>query len=792
MNRESVPFIGCLAVGWLFATNVVNSPRSDAAEVTAVGRVTPRILSIEIHEGRVRLGPMRSYDRRDGDRVRGDGSKRRLVRGGSAVGFLVGDVDRGTAHVRFDDGFEGPKLDAVALSDPKTWSVSIDGRSLSPTAVHRRTSVADVSDINGGPAEVAFDHRCFLAFDDDLKDGSVEVVCNAPAAVRWTGQLKRTTTSPAVHVSLLGYETDQVPKRAVVGCWMGDGGAIDYRQAFDELPRFAVVNRDGEAVHGGRLTLRREVDQPSDHRGLRTLPDGSEINTAGTPTFEARFDEVTTAGRYRVLVEGVGASREFDIRDGVYRTLLDAAMESLRHHRWGVDDELRLSDGTTLPRPAAVPRWHGEGGVDVIRTAADYRNGNFDEFAEKAIGPWRPDAGGSPAAAGSVVGGYMDAGDYDRNYSHHVVGYLLSDLAMRVGESDRALAEQLIDAARWNVDLWVRMIGDDGGVPSAVEYAEHPIRPEPSWLNSQPLYVCAPSTASNEEFIAGTARTAMAMNELGIEPEAAAEYLRACRSAHRWLSPVDGTGGDGGAIDRRMKTLAELHAATGDGSVAAELRRVVERRLEKDWMIVQPDGMTALATMLESDDPASLLGKELAARAENVLRHSIELAYLEGGYRRCPYGSLKHGWMGVSYGGATFPDKDTCVLLRVAELLDAPEMARAVASGIAYAAGCNPNDRVYMTGVHPRGVAHALHCDARYAGVASPVGIPVYGPADPRSGSAWPLNWPLTKDRTVYPDYQTWPTLENLQGYWAWAEMMEYTVHQSHAPVIYAAGMLGR
>ena len=98
---------------------------------------------------------------------------------------------------------------------------------------------------------------------------------------------------------------------------------------------------------------------------------------------------------------------------------------------------------------------------------------------------------------------------------------------------------------------------------------------------------------------------------------------------------------------------------------------------------------------------------------------------------------------------------------------------------------------VYMTGVNETSVRNVLHCDTRYSGRAAPIGIPIYGPAVTNDlGSAWPLNWHLAGDQKIFPEYQQWPTYENVHQFWNWAVLMEYTVHQSHVSAIYLAGML--
>ena len=107
-------------------------------------------------------------------------------------------------------------------------------------------------------------------------------------------------------------------------------------------------------------------------------------------------------------------------------------------------------------------------------------------------------------------GGWHDAGDWDRRAQHLGVSRDFLELAeqrpdfaqfmeLAIPERGDAIPD-LIDEALWNVDFYMRLQKPDGGVPGGIESADHPIFGEPSWFESQDVFVYAPDAWTSFEY----------------------------------------------------------------------------------------------------------------------------------------------------------------------------------------------------------------------------------------------------------------------------------------------------
>ena len=421
---------------------------------------------------------------------------------------------------------------------------------------------------------------------------------------------------------------------------MGSGGPVDYREI--GLPRFEVIDsQSGKSILQGNAELLRESDQPADHRGLQGRPDGTVANYAGTPTFGLDFSKVTQPGTYQVTVQGIGTSHPFRIANDVYRSVLDMALEGLDAHRWGEDREIKLVDGSTMSRPAAVPATNrAYANVPIFETSAVYTNANFADFEPGKLGEWKPSGSGV-----TVVGGYMDAGDFDRNHNHWVVGYWLLDLALRKSETDPQLSQRLVEASLWDINFWAKLQRPDGGVPSAVEYAEHPREGEPSWLNSLPIYICAPSRDGNIDFATSSAKAAGVLKQLGRKVESR-KLADAAAKALTWTEQQTETdSSDESALDSYMLAVTELWNATGDERWRKKAIEALDVRVPEAWSTVYPDGLIALLTILEMPAEKSSLTDRQRERLEGSVKHNIQMNYLEGSTRRSPFRAHQE-WLG--------------------------------------------------------------------------------------------------------------------------------------------------
>ena len=120
---------------------------------------------------------------------------------------------------------------------------------------------------------------------------------------------------------------------------------------------------------------------------------------------------------------------------------------------------------------------------------------------------------------------------------------------------------------------------------------------------------------------------------------------------------------------------------------------------------------------------------------------------------------------------------------------DAKYLAGAVRA-CQFAAGANPDNRAFTTGLGPDPVRFPLHIDSWITGQPAPAGITVYGVSDPAENyghDAWAYTWFLNK---MVPAARTWPAHESYWDIYVVPSSNEYTIHQTMIPTAYYWGFL--
>ena len=767
-----------LLIGLLFA--------ADRPIVTDIGVVGPNRLAVTVREGNVTPGTLQPYQPQDGDKIDERKSETALLRGGEEIGLLVGPEDN--RHLRTFDAFSGDRLPANVIDDAKRWTVELGGQPAKVRRVARKSFITDGATVANKWSHLQREHVFTLELDKPLRDGRVSVQVAGLLGEADVFRLDSRTVSPAIHVTAVGFRSTDPGKRAYVSWWSGDAA-----MQTPEVTAFEVVNTaSGVVAHRGTAEKPTPASQADDYSELRTRPGGATANRSGVPVVRLDLTPLSTPGTYVVRVPGLGVSKPFAINRDVYRPAWTLTLQGIESHRRNVDLEIPLHDGTTFTRPAAEDR--------VVRTGRAFdglARDRFDGYAGEATGE----------AAESAFGGWMDAGDFDTNHNHSWAAALLADLVtrhpQRLGRDDLGLRDSgdgipdLLNEAMWHVDAYVRMQRPDGGVPSSIEYAEHPNAMEPSWLNTHTLYETAPSTLSAWHHAIAAASVARALDSIGKD---GSPYLKSAVAAMDWAkaNPAAGIVYDNGedGIWAAAEMIRSGHPEFGD----AWTERLATIR-EKPWSIQPVAVLEAIACLLDAD-AAGTLPLDAADR-EAMLRtfaHSLNKVYLEGSAERSAFGVLKHGWTPFGYSNGTTPSLGCELLLRrydgmPSELDWSPERARGAAvGGVAYALGGNPVNRAYLSGLpllpsvddSHRAVRQLLHIDTRAAGRAAPAGIVAYGTVVPdrNKGDQWPLQWLFVNQQAVAPDYEQWPAYENLHEYWAWPVEMEYTIWGSNGPLL--------
>lgn len=469
-----------------------------------------------------------------------------------------------------------PELDTTEAVDTDNWTItsSDDGTyglsGLNPSACYRKTKLSGHAEMEwiGGDYryEYTYEHWIFLQLPSSLQQGA-EYTLEIHADTN-TDDTSETFTfdiynsrSEAIHVNLVGYAPDATHKAADLYYWMGNGGARNYSSF--EGNTVWVYDVDTEvATAAGTVAF--------------WMSNGSDVfnyNLTRSDVWNVDFASFTSPGTYRLVVEGVGCSQDFEIEHDVYQNPYIVSLRGYYYMRIGDANPLGLSPPPRTPLyipgvspPSTVvyltemqpwhPEWETFGGGDKW----DRR----DEWA-----PYR--LPGHPTNP-NAWGGYSDAADWDRHLAHVaniwdlLLPYIMTNGA--ISDDDTGISESgnsipdIIDSAQWEVDLWLRLRDLDGGYSHGLNNPN----------GSNVLYqagatgVAAWANAAQAAMLADAFRIAgMASNMNTYRDAAIAAYNHASGLDAVWLDR--GIGLDDGLMrgrDLKMMAAAYLYNVTGD------------------------------------------------------------------------------------------------------------------------------------------------------------------------------------------------------------------------------------
>ncbi|MCG6942355.1 MAG: glycoside hydrolase family 9 protein, partial [Thiohalocapsa sp.] len=240
------------------------------------------------------------------------------------------------------------------------------------------------------------------------------------------------TVSSSIQVNQVGY-LPAATKLGFVGNWLGDIGPMPV-----DADGFEVLDADtGVVVLTGSLALRAAADPKS-----------------GEDVYTADFSSLTTPGRYRLRVPGIGLSYPFRIAEDVYADVWRTTMRVFYHKR-----------NAELTAPFADPGFE-RAGIDPL----------LDAINHPILATYPLNAGEEPFAYRPVTGGWFDAGDYGQ-YIHNaapvwgLIG-LAMDLApaghftdgeLNIPESGNGIPD-ILDELAWGMRWAMQMQDTDGGV----------------------------------------------------------------------------------------------------------------------------------------------------------------------------------------------------------------------------------------------------------------------------------------------------------------------------------------
>ncbi|MBE0586319.1 MAG: hypothetical protein IH612_21465, partial [Desulfofustis sp.] len=240
-----------------------------------------------------------------------------------------------------------PELDATAATQTGNWRISSsDDGSYGTTGRHpqhcsRKKKLNGHAEMgwsgNDYLYEYTYEHWIYLHLPSPLQQGStyqlaIDSSVNSDTSRAFFTFDQFTSVSEAIHVNLVGYSPDAPHKAADLYYWMGSGGPRDY-SSFQGNTVYLYRVGTGETVPVGTVQFWK--------------PGGTDVfnyNLTGSDVWSIDFSGASPSpGTYRLVVEGVGCSQDFQMGNDVYRDPFGVAVLGYFYMRIGESNPTGIS-----------------------------------------------------------------------------------------------------------------------------------------------------------------------------------------------------------------------------------------------------------------------------------------------------------------------------------------------------------------------------------------------------------------------------------------------------------------
>jgi len=342
---------------------------------------------------------------------------------------------------------------------------------LNPTNCYRKSKLNGMSEGEWSGSDYVYsytmEHNIYLKLPVSLTQGktyTIEINSNTYSDV-----LSKTITfdifnspSEAVHVNLVGYLADASVKAVDLYIWMGDGGARDYSTFVGKKVYIYNVNTSA-SQQVGTVAYWKNSD-------VNTGNDVGWFNLTMSTVWKADFTGFNTPGTYRIVIEGVGCSENFEIKKYAYFEPFRLSTIGFFYMRIGED-----SNYTNMPvprRPLYIPYVSPTSTRVYITTMQPWASGWSSIPDDKWDHPTYWDAYKTGAQNNNAFGGHSDAADWDRHLGHISIIYdmllpyiltdgRLNDDNLQIVESGNGIPD-ILDEARNEVDFWLSLRDGNG------------------------------------------------------------------------------------------------------------------------------------------------------------------------------------------------------------------------------------------------------------------------------------------------------------------------------------------
>lgn len=635
-----------------------------------------------------------------------------------------------------------------------------------PTATTSKTWAGALIPAPGGwPLTPVPAHEVLLKFSTPLLSGATYTLTESGGG-SWAFPFDpEMDFSPSLKVNQIGFFPNS-PRYAYLSYWTR--GVSPVSPVGSNLG-FHVVNDQGSTVLSGQFTLRLS--------STATTDDAYDTNYTRADVFEADLSGVQGEGSYYLVWDGVGRSASFDIGPNVYAQAFSVAFKGLYHQRCGIALEAPYTRFT-----------HGQCHTAAVSvTTVNPFTSRWDNFTDLPAN--------TTGATLNVVGGYHDAGDYDRRYQHLRITNLLVDLYemapavfarddLDLPESGNGIPD-ILDEARWAVDFMVQLQEADGSVHAGVEESDYPAWEDMPDNDPLQWFAYAAEPIATYSFAASAAKLSRAMQPF--DATAAAVYLQRAQQAWNWGE--DHPGNYTGSVQDQLGVAvgyaaAELYKTSGQPGFQTAF-------LERGPFAGGNTGF-ALARWDPDDLVDQLYTYATTAGADPVYRAAAVRVITERAADRVAtaagtgYRNPKSPYAPVGFGSLTTPN-EAVTLFRAHHLTGNRTFLDWGVAQCDLALGANAMGLVWITGLGWRGVQHPLSTQSIADGLEDPVpGLPLYGPTRSESTSGL-----FGFAAGAYePPISEWPLAERYVDVTYAPIMNEYTVQESVGPTAFVFGYL--
>lgn len=576
--------------------------------------------------------------------------------------------------------------------------------------------------------------------------------------------------SEAIHINQVGFLPDARLKFGYVYQWLGTDGPLDL-DGYAGTAFHLVEEASADIVFTGIIEKRRDIEGQAGLKDTYNDTDGPFYS--GADVWQCDFSSFSEPGEYRLVVDRIGCTFPFGIRNDVYREAYHVAVRGLYHHRSGPERTVPYSKWYK-----GVDHTPGVSGFKIEYSqhrAMDKMNA-FEELPAKTTGNTMNEA----------WGGWFDAGDFDRQANHMIASNLLmlnyllgpekyADDDLNIPESGNGIPD-ILDEAAWGIDLFRRAKGPTGGIIGGLEANDHPHQ-RGSVADGRNLdwFAYAEEPKASYQYAATAIQLASCLETAGF-PELVQDLYTESVNAFSWAQRNLQNGDYEKTKNERLRAAAWLYHFTGKDSFQyIFLTEFAANARDKD------NYHMGLYGFLLADYPNR--NQSFYEQVKNVIIDRANELVISGKQRACRLASYDlNDFMRV--GKATTPYIND--LLMAYYLTKDSVYIDFAQTTCDYFLGGNPVNYVYITGLGDRPVTDVFNLDAFYDNQEEPIpGIVPYGH---HTYGKWMENSGLTPHnhlfnlKNTYPVWQKWPSHE----FWFSNRFSiihsEYTIKQNIGP----------